>query len=69
MSLEQLKIGAAELPEAQRRELVAYLVALGRSRNAAYREKLESKIEDRDPAHWVPGEDLDRALGLDRETK
>lgn len=65
MSFEQLKIGAAELPEAQRRELVAYLVAIGRTRNAAYWEKLESKIEDRDPANWARGEDLDRVLGFD----
>lgn len=69
MSLQQLKANAADLPDAERRELLAYLVALGRSRDDTYWRKVEAQIDDRDPKHWVRGEDLDRALGLDQEAR
>ena len=69
MSLQQLKANAADLPDAERRELLAYLVALGRSRDDVYWQKVEAQIGDRDPQHWVRGEDLNRALGLDRDAR
>ena len=66
MSIQQLKAEAAGLPDAERRELVGYLIAKGREHAPAYWERLAAKVEDRDPAHWVPEADLDRALGLDQ---
>lgn len=69
MSLQQLKANAADLPDVERRELLAYLVALGRSRDDTYWRKVEAQIDDRDPQHWVRGEDLDRALGLDQDAR
>jgi hypothetical protein len=66
MSIQQLKSEAVALSAAERRELIGYLIAVGRERPAGYWDALAAKIEDRDPAHWVPEEDLDRALGLDR---
>lgn len=66
MSIQQLKSEADALSDAERRELIGYLVARGRERPASYWDALAAKIKDRDPAHWVQEEDLDRALGLDR---
>ena len=66
MSLNQLKTEASALTDVQRRELIGYLVSLGREREVGYWDKLAVKVEDRDPAHWVPEEQLDRVLGLDR---
>ena len=66
MSLEQLKSEADALSADERRELIGYLVQRGRKHSAAYWDTLAAKIEDRDPAHWVQEEELDRALHLDR---
>jgi hypothetical protein len=66
MSIEQLKAEANALSDKERRELIGYLLALGRQRTAEYWDGIAAKIEDRDPSHWVAEEYLDRALGLDR---
>jgi hypothetical protein len=64
MSIQQIKAEAANLSEAQRRELIGYLVALGRSKDGAYWDKIERKIADNDPSHWVSESGLDSALRL-----
>jgi hypothetical protein len=66
MSLQQLKTEASVLSDLERRELIGYLLALGREREAGYWDKLAAKLEDGDSAHWVREEQLDRVLGLDR---
>lgn len=66
MSIEQLKAEAMALSDAERKEFIGYLLALGRKRTAEYWNRMTTKIEDNDPSHWVAEEDLDRALGLDR---
>jgi len=66
MSILQLKTEAAALTDLERRELVGYLVNLGRQRAAEYYDRLAAKIANRDPARWVEEENLDQALGLDR---
>jgi hypothetical protein len=64
MSIERLEAAAAELPDAERRELIGYLINFGREKSAEYWEKMHAKIGDRDPAHWVTEEDLDRAISV-----
>jgi hypothetical protein len=66
MSIEQLKTEATALSDIERKELIGYLLALGRERAADYWDRLAVKIEDQNPAHWVAEESLDQALGLDR---
>lgn len=65
MSIQKLKEQAGALSSAERRELIGFLIALGRERPASYWDALAAKVEDRDPAHWVREEELDRALHLD----
>ena len=66
MSLQQLKTEAGSLTDIERRELIGYLLTLGRRPSAEYWDRLADKIADHDPAHWVREEALDSALGLDR---
>ena len=66
MSIEQLKTEATALSDKERKELIGYLLALGRKRTPEYWDRIAAKIEDRDPSHWVAEDSLDQALGLDR---
>jgi hypothetical protein len=66
MSIQQLKEEARTLSAAERRELIGYLIALGRQRDASYWDSIATKIEDQDPAHWASEEELDRVLHLDQ---
>jgi hypothetical protein len=65
ISIQQLKAAAAELSDAERRELISYLVSLGREKTSEYWDRLTTKIADRDTAHWVHQDDLHRVLRLD----
>jgi hypothetical protein len=66
MGIERLKAEATALSDIERKELIGYLLDLGRKRKAEYWDRIAAKIEDNDPSNWVAEEDLDRALGLDR---
>jgi hypothetical protein len=66
MSIQELKSEAAALPDAERRELIGFLIARGRERAASYWDVLAAKVQDANPASWVREEDLDRALRLDQ---
>ncbi len=66
MSVDQLVAEAAGLPQEERKALISRLLALGREgRDAEFRRMLAQKIDDQNPAHWVPMEDLARHLRLD----
>ena len=66
MSIQQLKAEATALSDEERRELIGYLLNLGRQRTPDYWDRIAMKISDDDPSHWVAEEGLDKALGLDR---
>ena len=66
MSLQQLKAEATALNVQDRRELIGYLVSLGRERGPEYWDRMSAKIENRDAGCWVAEDSLDRALGLDK---
>ena len=57
MSLTQMKDEAAHLPLKEQRELIAFLVALQTEKDQEFKEKLATKIDERDPAHWMDLED------------
>jgi hypothetical protein len=63
MSLTQLKHEAASLSEKDRRELMAYLVALETEKDEAFRRKLAGKIDDADPAHWLELNEVQKRYG------
>ena len=70
MNVDQLVAEAASLPGEQRKALISRLLALGRGeRDAEFRRLLAEKIDDTNPAHWVPMEDLAKHLRLDPEAE
>ena len=70
MSVDQIMAEAASLPQEQRKALISRLLALGREeRDGQFRRMLAEKIDDQNPSHWVPMEDLAGHLRLDSETE
>ncbi|HEY5892893.1 MAG TPA: hypothetical protein VIT91_06640 [Chthoniobacterales bacterium] len=67
MSLHQLKTQAKELSDAERKELIGYLVTLGRKRTAEDWERIEGKIADSRPSNWITEDKLDRVLNLESD--
>lgn len=63
MSLTQLKHEVASLPEKDRRELMSYLVALQTEKDEPFKKKLAAKIDDRDPAHWIELNEVQKRYG------
>jgi hypothetical protein len=62
VSIEILKQELAGLGTVERNQMVAFLLSLQDTQNDAYREKLGRDIDDKDPAHWVTLDELDRRL-------
>jgi hypothetical protein len=63
MSLTELKDQARNLPPNERRELIAYLVALQTAGDEDFKRKLSAKIDDKDPAHWVELNEAQKRYG------
>ena len=63
MSLTQLKQEAAHLPLKERRELIAFLVALQTENDEQFKKQMAAKIDDRDPAHWLELSDVRKRYG------
>jgi hypothetical protein len=53
VSFKEIKSGLAELPEEQQDQLAAYLVHLRHQRDTQLRRELSSRLEDKNPDHWV----------------
>jgi len=67
MSIEQIVSEAAALPEEQRKELIGRLIALGRSKeeDAEFKRRMAELIDDKDPSHWMTGDELRRRLAAE----
>ncbi len=66
MEVAELKTELVSLNASNRRQILAFLVALEREADFSYRQKLAEKIDDRNPDHWIRGEDLEAKLGLNQ---
>ena len=62
MSLDQLKERVLELTAQERRQLMAFMVALETEQDAQFRSELARKIDDRNPANWVELDELEKRL-------
>jgi hypothetical protein len=58
----ELKSQLSALDPAERRQAIAFLLSL-----SSDKEKLKRKIDDKDPAHWVPLEQLTSRLSESAE--
>jgi hypothetical protein len=62
MSLDQLKEKVVELTLQERRQLIAFMVALETKQDQPFRADLARKIDDRNPANWVELDELQKRL-------
>ena len=64
MSIEQIVNEAAALPEHERKDLIGRLLAIGRSRREEqeFKKRTAELIADKDPSHWMTGDELRRRL-------
>jgi len=58
VSFKEIKNGLAELPEDQQDQLAAYLVHLRHQRDARLRDELSSRLDDKNPDHWISTDQL-----------
>jgi hypothetical protein len=60
MSVAAIKEEATRLTREERSELVGYFISLNRTpeENEALRRELAQKIDDNDPSHWMPLEEV-----------
>jgi hypothetical protein len=64
MSVAEMKREAIALPEAERRELSAFLLQLGRERNEGWRQELSRRMQDMDAGKKVSQQEFERRAGL-----
>jgi hypothetical protein len=64
MSIDAIKQELANLDDASRHQIMAFLVAMDDLKNPEYRASIARKIDDKDPNHWMTLEELERRLSL-----
>ena len=64
MDVGVLKSELQSLESKDRRQMIAFLLALEERDNQAYRQELARRIDDKDPTHWISLEELDRRLDV-----
>ena len=62
MSVQEIKAELAALSEKERAEVSAFLFHLRHASDEDYQAAVRRRLDDKDPAHWVPLNDLDRRL-------
>lgn len=66
VSLIQIKEQLAQLPRAEQKELIGFLLARGQTEREEqeFREQLTRTRDDHDPKNWLTREEARRELGL-----
>ena len=64
MEVGELKSELQALESKDHRQMIAFLLALEEKDNAAYRQELARRIDDKDLTHWITLDELDRRLGV-----
>ena len=62
MSVQELKAELATLSENERAEVSAFLFHLRHASEPDYQAALQRRMDDKDPSHWVPLNELQRRL-------
>jgi len=53
VSLKEIKSELVELPQEEQDQLAAYLVHLRHQRDAGVRREISSRLDDKNPDHWI----------------
>jgi hypothetical protein len=62
MSVEEIKRCLASLSATEQSELSAFLFHLRHASDPEYWRCIDSRLSDRDPAHWLTPEEFERRL-------
>lgn len=62
MSVDEIKRGIASLSAPEQSEIAAFLFSIRHAQDSDYRETINSRLSDRDPAHWLTLEEFERRL-------
>ena len=62
MSVEEIKHSLTDLSPREQSEVSAFLFHLRHAADADYQERINSRLADRDPAHWLTPEEFERQL-------
>jgi hypothetical protein len=62
MSVEQIKTTLAALSASEQREVSAFLFQLRHAADPDYHERVESRLADKNPSHWLTPEEFERRL-------
>lgn len=60
MSVEDIKRSIACLSPTEQGEVTAFLFHLRHAFDSDYQERVDSRLSDRDPAHWLTPEEFER---------
>jgi len=62
VSVEQIKNGIAALSPAEQSEISAFLFHLRHTSDPEYQRRVEERLNDANPLHWVSPEEFERRL-------
>ena len=62
MSVEQIKNSLASLSPGEQGEVSAFLFHLRHASDPDYQSRVEARLSDPDPAHWLTPEEFERRL-------
>lgn len=62
MSVEQIKTSLAALSPKEQREVSAFLFQLRHASDPDYRQRVETRLSDKQPSHWLTPEEFERRL-------
>lgn len=64
MSIDQIKSNLAALSPTEQNEVAAFLFHLRHTANSEYRERVEARLADPDPTHWLTLDQFERVVCL-----
>ena len=62
MSVEQIKNSLASLSPTEQSEVSAFLFHLRHASDPEYQSRVDSRLSDKDPTHWLSPEEFERRL-------
>ena len=62
VNVEEIKQGIAALPPREQNEVTAFLFHLRHAADTEHQQRVASRLDDRDPAHWLTPEEFERRL-------
>lgn len=62
MTVDEIKKGIDSLSREQQDEVSAFLFQLRHATDFEYQQMIEARLNDKDPAHWLTLEEVERRL-------